>query len=828
MAICGGVNSILFPELFIPLSRARMASPSGQCHAFSSNADGYARGEGCGIVILKKLGHAKKDSNKIWATIATDCNQDGHTATPITAPSASQQEKLLHKVYLSNNVNPNDIQVIEAHGTGTPIGDPIEVNTLGRFFEEKQNDQSLEKHVVYIASVKTNIGHLESAAGVAGLIKVLLMMKNETIVPSLHFETPNEKIDFEKYHFIVPTHTLQWKPDANNQRIACGNCFGFGGTNSHVIIKQFQQEKRSQEEHQDIFHLVFISAVDLDGLKVSLVEIGEKISHIDIRLCDISYTSLCRRDHHQHRIAFLASSSEDLKLKLRDRQNTNEPKSKVRLRAPNIIAVFCGVGTTWQGMCSQLLKEYTVVKQVVQQIDSILSQWVEWSIYDILANGKDVSDPFTGHMAIFACQIALWSLWRHWGIKVDSIVGQSVGEVAAVYAAGCLTLENAVAVIYHRSRILSTVTGGKMFVIGNCNTKYIESVCRKFKGKACIAVYISSTSCAVSSDADIVDLFKLAVKDELAKYEKETLFLKDLSVQCAYHSHHTEQAGKDFEEIVKQIPITDPSIPFISTVTGETISDNNAIDASYWNKNIRCPVLFKDAVSTAGKKNTFNIFIEIGPKPVLGAHLRDSYAHTEAICLPSMKERHEEDTLLTSTAELFEHGVNLDWHKVCKGHGNLCDIPKYKFNPTRKSLFLPDASLLKLKGLDVNTGNHLFVSKSAISTANFKVKINDVDTPFVFEHYVSNTPIVPGAFYAEVALEVGQSHLQRRVQYICVEVEFIRPIFLFPGHSCTVDVSIDDLSSKSPICLLTKDKEHYIQIYNTTFRRATRERNYRY
>lgn len=807
MAICGGVNSIISPELFIPLSRARMASPTGQCHAFSSNADGYARGEGCGIVILKKLGDAKRDSNKIWATIATDCNQDGHTATPITAPSASQQENLLHKVYLSNNVNPHDVQVIEAHGTGTPVGDPIEANTLGRFFGKKQNDQSVEKHVVYIASVKSNIGHLEAAAGAAGLIKVLLMMKNETIVPSLHFEKPNEKIDFEKFHFIVPTHTIQWKPDANNQRTACGNCFGFGGTNSHVIVKQFQQEKRRQEKPLDMLHFVFISAVDLDGLKISLVKMLEKIIRIDIRLCDISYTSLCRRDHHQYRIAILANSLEDLKLKLRNRHNSNEPTSKVRLRAPSIVAVFCGVGTTWKGMCSQLLKEYTVVNKVVQQIDSILNQWVSWSIYDILANGKDISDPFTGHIAIFACQIALWSLWRHWGIKVDSIIGQSVGEVAAVYAAGCLTLENAVAVIYHRSKILSTVTGGKMFVIGNCNTKYVESVCNKFKGKACIAVYISSTSCTVSSDADIVDVFKKALKDELPKAEKELFFLTDLNVQCAYHSHHTEQAGNDLEKNVKQILSTDPSIPLISTVTGETITDGNVINASYWNKNISCPVLFKDAVSTAGKKNTFTIFLEIGPKPVLRAHLRDSHSHDEAICLPSMKERHEGDTLLTSTAELFEQGVNLDWHTVCKGQGNLCDIPKYIFNPARKSLFLSDTTLLKFKGLHANVGNHLFVSKSAMSTTNFKVKINDVNTPFVFEHYVSNTPIVPGAFYAEVALEVGQSHLQKRVQDICVEVEFIRPIFLSPGQSYTVDVSIDDLSSKSPMCLLTKDKD---------------------
>ncbi|CAG2245465.1 PKS-NRPS hybrid synthetase CHGG_01239,Fusaridione A synthetase fsdS,Highly reducing polyketide synthase NEC1,Highly reducing polyketide synthase AFT9-1,Highly reducing polyketide synthase curS1,Highly reducing polyketide synthase ctvA,Highly reducing polyketide synthase Dhc3 [Mytilus edulis] len=603
IAICGGVSSILSPDLFVALSRARMVSPTGQCQAFSENADGYARGEGCGIVILKRLADAKRDSNKIWATIATDCNQDGSTASPITAPSSSQQESLLRRVYSNHNVDPQDVQVIEAHGTGTPVGDPIEANALGNFFGHNDQQQ------VYIASVKTNIGHLESAAGAAGLIKVLLMMKHQTIVPSLHFN----------------------------------------------------------------------------------------------------------KDHFNYRVAFYAETINDLKVKIRNREKSPEQIIKANLTPPKVIAVFCGVGTTWRGMCKQLMTANSVVQDVIRKIDSILSKWLEWSIYDILISSKDISSPMVAHISIFTCQVAIWTLWRHFGLKVDAVIGQSVGEVAAAYA-----------------------------------VDYIESVCSQFQGKACIAVYNSSTSCTVSCDSDITGALKSTIRNGLPSEHRETFFEKDLDVQCAYHSHHTEQAGNDLQQAL-------------------------------------------------GNLNR--------PKPVLRTHLKDSYTEEEAISLPSMKEKSEENTLSDSICKCFESGLNLNWNVVSKENGKLCDLPKYSFNPTQKCLFQSDTTLLKRQGLDKNLGSHLFVERTPDSTSTFRVTISEKTTPFVFEHCVSNSIVVPGAFYVEVALEVAHICTEKRVQDIAVAVEFVRPIVLTMGKTYTTDVTVFSSVPGSPSGILKKGKE---------------------
>ncbi|VDH90996.1 Hypothetical predicted protein, partial [Mytilus galloprovincialis] len=524
IAICGGVSSILSPDLFVALSRARMVSPTGQCQAFSENADGYARGEGCGIVILKRLADAKRDSNKIWATIATDCNQDGSTASPITAPSSSQQESLLRRVYSNHNVDPQDVQVIEAHGTGTPVGDPIEANALGNFFGHNDHQQ------VYIASVKTNIGHLESAAGAAGLIKVLLMMKHQTIVPSLHFKKSNKMIDFKKYQFIVPTQTIPWKSGNLDARLACANSFGFGGTNSHVIVKEYvgKEDTIVEERRANQPYLIFLSGSDQAGTKSAIQNFVDQLNDKNPSLEDISYTSLCRRDHFNYRVAFYAETINDLKVKIKNREKSPEQMIKAKLTPPKVIAVFCGVGTTWRGMCKQLMTANSVVQDVIRKIDSILSKWLEWSIYDILISSKDISSPMVAHISIFTCQVALWTMWRHFGLKVDAVIGQSVGEVAAAYAVGCLTLEQAVEIIYHRSQILANITGGKMFVIGNCHVDYIESVCSQFQGKACIAVYNSSTSCTVSCDSDIIGALKATIRNGLPSEHRETIFEKDL------------------------------------------------------------------------------------------------------------------------------------------------------------------------------------------------------------------------------------------------------------------------------------------------------------
>ncbi|XP_076113433.1 putative polyketide synthase 16 [Mytilus galloprovincialis] len=590
MAICGGVNSILSPDLFVALSQAHMISPTGQCRAFSVNADGYARGEGCGVVILKKLKQAKEDANKIWAVIATACNQDGQNVKPISAPSQTQQEKLLKSIYERNKVNPHDIQVIEAHGTGTPKGDPIEANSLGKVLGKSAFSETNKVNGrVHIGSVKTNIGHLESAAGVAGLIKMLLMIKHKTIVRSLHFTEANPMTNFDRFNFCVPTSNVEWRCHNNQRRMGCINSFGFGGTNAHAIVKEYCGNKEANQELEKSC-LIFQSAMTQNGLNEAIKMFIWQLSSTDDSLQSISYTSLCRRDHYQYRAAFHGISLLDIKNKCQERIKQNV-QHRSFIPNQNIVAVFCGVGTEWRGMCSELMTQEEVFYQTIGKIDEYLKKYTtEFSMFDILLNGRLIHAPLQKHMAIFSCQVALWNLWIHWGIRVNAVIGQSVGEVAAAFASGTFSLEEAVKIIYYRSLCLSNVTSGKMFVVGNCNIDCIKEVCRIFPGQTSIAVQHSLVSCTLSCDDDIIVILKEALQNKCPN-----VLLHDLNVPCGYHSHHTLKAGTLLENKLKYLTASTQSIPVMSTVTGQWIDPIELRQPSYWKKNVYQTVLSYDA-----------------------------------------------------------------------------------------------------------------------------------------------------------------------------------------------------------------------------------------
>ncbi|CAL1539753.1 unnamed protein product, partial [Lymnaea stagnalis] len=492
LAICGGTNFMVTPDVFVHLSKAKMVSPTGQCHAFSDKADGYTRGEGCGIVVLKRLSQAQRDGDRILATIVTGTNQDGHSVTPISAPSREQQLSLLENMYRHmTNEELEELDYIEAHGTGTATGDPTEANALGELFQRRGS-----KKVRLMGSIKTNIGHLESAAGVVGLIKVLLMMEHSKIVPSLFSETPNKKIDFEKLKLSLPSKVMDWK---KGQHLACVNSFGFGGSNCHVIVKS--QKKETELKGSEIKPaIVCFSGKNEASLRGSLKDFLEYDNVGCLDLHDVALTSTVHRTHYTSRFATVASNLGQLISHLKeelDKTSTERRSHKV-----STVFVFGGMGTAWEGMCKEMMKESEVFRSALGEIDDFLGKHVSWSVVKRLqeVTPSDYDDHLFIPIAIFACQVGLASLWMSLGVKPNQIVGQSVGEVAAAYTAGLLTLQDAVKVIYTRSLLISRVTGGKMFVVRNVPTDQVKAVVGKFQGKACVSVEYSPVSCAVSSD----------------------------------------------------------------------------------------------------------------------------------------------------------------------------------------------------------------------------------------------------------------------------------------------------------------------------------------
>ncbi|KAK3100179.1 hypothetical protein FSP39_015820 [Pinctada imbricata] len=747
MAICGGVNCIINPENFISLSKAKMASPTGKSQAFSKDADGYARGEGCGIVILKSLRKALEDNNKIWGTICTGCNQDGRTTSPITAPSSSQQIKLLEKVFKQNNVCSSTIQYIEAHGTGTSVGDPIETNALGSFFSRQQESRNKK---IFIGSVKTNIGHLESAAGVAGLIKILLMMEHGLIVQSLHSEELNPKINFQTFNFTVPHLPFTWQPGADGERVACINSFGFGGTNSHAIVKNIERKsKTGKKSTAQKMQIVVLSANDSVSLRNTVQRYIESVQKSNFSLESLSYTSTVRRDHYRLRTYVVAESS----VSLPDLINTNTADvniiKPIPLQVPSVTFVFCGVGTAWQGMCAELLGRYAVFRDTVKRIDGMLSSLTKWSIFEVLTQGRTpLDDPMVNHIAIFTCQIALVHLWRSLGIIPVSIIAQSVGEVAAAYTAGALNLEQAIDVIYNRSMVLADVTKGSMAVVQGVRFEEIELQCKTLEsGKADVAVYISSDCCTVSGDTAAIEELRKNLKG------KQDIRWIDLHVQCAYHSHLTEKPGLNLSEKIQALRPCKNTIPVCSSVTGEVITSTKYSTSSYWTKNVTGKVKFYQAVLASRKANPNSIYLEIGPSPVLRPHVPKIFPLEMIEVVPSMSKNSDIQQFLSAVGKLHILGVNVNWKNLFDSSPSLADIPKYCFN--YKPMFEESVVRTVKKSTNNDSVSQAFLIEKE-SRDTFAVILNEKRTPYIFEHIVQESIIVPGALYGTIAIEIGK------------------------------------------------------------------------
>ncbi|KAK7508063.1 hypothetical protein BaRGS_00001028 [Batillaria attramentaria] len=743
MAICGGVNSMTNPDMFIQLTKARMLSPTGVCRAFSDKADGYTRGEGCGVIILKRLKDAVRDGDKIWATLYTGTNQDGHTVSPMTAPSGGQQKKLLQSVYHRFGINVDKVDYVEAHGTGTAAGDPVEVNALGEFFSETSKPRDR-----YIGSVKTNIGHTESAAGILGLIKVVLMIDNEVIVPSLHCDTVNPKIDLAKLKFSIPKEPIQWsRPD----KIAACNSFGFGGSNCHAVVMASKQSPVDENRRRKSC-IVCFSASTRKSLVASMEDIQSDEEVEGLNVLDVAYTSTVRRDHYPYRVAFVVEDMQDLLSAVNDKLTTDIPAPQ--LEQPGVVFVFCGMGTAWQGMCTELMRDSTVFRNTMEELDKILSFHVEWSLIKRLQNEEDpTKDPLLGPIAIFACQVALAAVWQSLGIKPSCVLGQSVGEVAAAYTAGCLSLADAVKVIYRRTELLAQVTGGSMVIVQHVGVEEVRKALKGLREKASISLEYSPTSCAVSADATSMASVKHHLTTKL-KPHHATMHLIDLNVAVAYHSEHVNPCAEKLEAALTTLPATAPKSAFISSVTGSAVK--SPVDAKYWVDNMRKPVLFSSAVkcATEGRKPSNTILLEIGPKPVLRAHLKDLFPGEQWTSLASLSKQPEMKMFHQAVVTLYERGVDLHWKNLQTEGRKITDIPRYVFD--KKYLRgISEADLLLKSGCDLYHKKHLYAFPIRDTRTSFKLLLSPLTIPSIYDHIISGKVVVPGVFYAETGFAIA-------------------------------------------------------------------------
>ena len=682
LALAGGVNLILAPEVDAGFAKAGFLAPDGRCKTFDARADGYVRGEGAGVVVLKPLGRALADGDPIHGLIRGGAvNQDGRT-NGLTAPSRSSQEAVLRAACHAAGVDPGRVDYVEAHGTGTLLGDQIELAALGAVLGEGRP----EARPCVLGSVKTNIGHLEAAAGVAGLIKAALALRHRAIPASLNYETPNPHAFDGPGPLRVGSAFEAWpRGEGDGPALAGVSSFGFGGTNAHVILQEAPPVAPApaavaDEPRARVLPLSAGSPAALRALAGSYR--GALAGSLD--LADLAHTLGARRGHLDHRLALVAGDRDELAAAL-DAASRGEGHAsafegrKVAGRRPKLAFVFSGQGGLWPGAGLDLLARDSAARLAFEKADRevrCLTGWSPWT--ELAAEGEasrlrraDVAQPVQ-----FALQLALAALWRSWGIEPDAIVGHSLGEVAAAHAAGALTLADAARVVVERGRLMQRAAGRGLTAAVALSADEARRRAAEGGGRITVAAINGPTSTVVSGDAHAVGAFVAACR-------AEGRFARLLDVDSAFHSPAMDDVRRDLEAALDAIRPQPAGVRLVSTVTGADI-DGADLGAGYWARNVRDPVRFADAVASLAVDD-FGAFLEVGPHPILAVPMAEGLdaAGREGLILPSLERgKMGPSTPLRSVARLYARGFDPAWAEV-NPPGRCVRLPSYPWQRER-------------------------------------------------------------------------------------------------------------------------------------------------
>lgn len=791
MAIAGGVNILLRPELTMAICKASMLSPDGYCKSFDAAANGYVRSEGAGIIIVKKLSDARRDGNNILAVIkATGVNQDGQTVG-ITVPSGEAQKRLLLKSLGQAAVPSETIQYVEAHGTGTAVGDPIEVNALGSVLGSRRNTVAQ----CVIGSVKSNIGHTEAAAGVAGLIKTVMAMQHGAIPKNLHYHTTSPAINLRELNLRVADELLPW-PDTNGlPRRALVNSFGFGGTNANVVLEEAPKSEliRSGEERLtgDSIKWLPMSSKSEKGLKDLAVKYLDFFLHrqsdkqeVSGDLYDICYTAATKREHHNHRLVVNGSNETEMEEGLRAFIGGQPSSAYVSGLATsegrkNVCFVFSGMGTQWAGMGRELYRTQAVFRAEMDRCSCALEPYTGWSLVDVIFDQTDpnrVDHTYIAQPGIFAVQVALAALLKSWGILPSCAVGHSAGEVGAAYIAGALDFEDAIKVIYHRSRLQQTTEGmGKMLAVG-LNQEALLPYLTGVETKVSIGAINSEDAITLSGDEAVL----IAIA---ASLEDKGIFNRFLNVGVPYHSPMMDQLAAPLIESLNDIEVRIPNLPLYSTVSGN-ITQPGDWGATYWPNNVRQPVLFKTAINTIIKDGV-RVFVEVAPHAALASSIGKNLVQSKAsgAVAVTLKRGQNDAVMLANTlGALHVAGVEIDWSRHFPNDGRFVVLPNYAWQHASYWCEADETQLSRLRNVSNRSGFseaiHPLVGSKLNSIALIWQKEIDLqELSYLADHQVEAEVVYPAAGYIEMALGIARRVYDKQ-QITLEEIEFKRALFL--------------------------------------------------
>jgi acyl transferase domain-containing protein/acyl carrier protein/phospholipid N-methyltransferase len=793
LAFVAGVNVILRPEGTIGFSKASMLAPDGRCKSFDSRANGYVRGEGAAVVILKPLARALAERDRIYALVrATAVNQDGRTEGISVPNRASQEANIVDALRLAG-VAPESVQYVEAHGTGTPVGDPIEAAALGAVYGKAQKPENR----CVIGSIKSNVGHLESASGIAGLIKAALCLQHRQIPASLHFENPNPNIPFDDLRLRVAQGLEPW-PETHGRPPRAGvNSFGFGGTNGHAILEAVPEADRAaRAEPADarawILPLSARSSSALSDLARSyLNSLRAERGLQQAALRDICFSAGLKRSHHEFRLALVAHDQaelvEQLEAFLRGEARANSSSGRKSDEPSRPVFVCSGMGQQWWAMGRELLAQEPVYRQAIEEVSDLYSRLAGWSLRDeVTANEKNsrIQETDIAQPAIFAVQVALAALWRSWGVEPAAVFGHSAGEVAAACIAGALSLEDAVQVAFHRSRLQRRTAGqGAMLAVGISREEAAHLVERHPRAIS-IAAVNGPRSLTLSGDASVLAEIDKALNEA-------GLFSRALQVEVPFHSPKMEQLETELLECLREIRPRPASTALFSTVTG-TALEGSELDARYWYRNIRQPVLFQDTMGEVIKAG-HKLFLEIGAHPILRRDiaecLTEKPAQGTSLCSLRRGDR-EQATLLGSLGRLYSLGAEIDWQQLFPADAMAVKLPSYPFQVESHWRESDHTRRLRLgESVHPLLGNRLDASRPT-----WNVELDTADLDYLKDHQIGGSIVFPGAGYVEMALAAARETFGQ-VPCVLEDMEFQKMLVLDQTAACSAQLVLDAASS---------------------------------
>ncbi len=687
LAIVGGVSLMVHPQTTELIAKTGALAPDGRCKSFDARANGFVRGEGCGVVVLKRLSDAQRDGDPIVALIrGSAVNQDGRS-TGLTTPNVLAQKAMLEQALVNAQLSAEDIDYIEAHGTGTPLGDPIEMEALLSVFGKPRPDNS---HC-WVGSIKTNIGHLEAAAGVAGLIKSVLSLQQEKIFPNLHLRTLNPRISLTGTPLAIPTTVAPWPRNSKSRRAGISS-FGMSGTNAHVILEEVPTlESRSPNQSAPTY-LLPISAKTTSALTAMARSYHEWfLQTTELSLHDLVYTASLRRTHHTHRLALVARTRDEFANLLGEIAGGESPAGVAQGRVSpqdvdRILFVFSGQGSQWAEMGKSLLAEEPVFRAKVTEIDALARELASFSILDELIfdeNKSRLGETEIVQPALFALQLGLVELFKSWGIVPSAVIGHSVGEVAAAHVSGALSLKTAVRLVVQRGRTMQKATGhGKMVWVALPADDVLRFIAGR-EDQVAIA--------AINDPASVVLSGSIKVLDEVTtELQRLKITMRPLRVNYAFHSPQMDPFAQELVSSLGRVDATPSSIKLYSTVTGAQI-DGETLNTEYWGRNIRATVQFA-AATRAALDDGYRSVVEIAPHPVLMSNLQQCIAAhgTNARVIATLRRNGEgRRSMLEALGALHVDGVDVDWKNIYPNGGRVVSLPTYPWQRERYWVDLP-------------------------------------------------------------------------------------------------------------------------------------------